>query len=114
LIEIKKKMKGIVFIDNDEIGSADFKVIDESMGGIQGELNPTQNYKKYKKRVQDLFDKKGIANVDDFNFKIILDNKTELKPEGGIGITDSSEFDEILVESAGLDYKIIEIINNGQ
>jgi hypothetical protein len=107
-------MKGIVFIDNEEIGSADFKVIDESMGGIQGELNPAENYKKYKGQIQDLFDKKGIANVEDFNFKIILEDKTELEPEGGIGITDSSEFDEILVESAGLDYKIIEKLNSGE
>lgn len=47
-------MKGIVFIDNEEIGSADFKVIDQAMGGIQGELNPTENYKKYKRQIQDL------------------------------------------------------------
>lgn len=100
-------MKGIVFIDNDEIGSVDFMVFDESMGGIQGELKPTENYNKYKKSIQDLFDKKGIANIEDFNFKIILEDKTELRPEGGIGITDSAEFDEILVESAGLDHKII-------
>jgi hypothetical protein len=107
-------MKGIVFIDNEEIGSADFKVIDESMGGIQGELNPTENYKKYKRQIQDLFNKKGIANVEDFDFKIVLEDKTELESEGGIGITDSSEFDEILVESAGLDYKIIEKLNGGE
>ena len=107
-------MKGIVFIDNDEIGSADFTVMDESMGAIQGELNPTQHYEKYKKRIQDLFDKKGIANIEDFNFKIVLENKTELKPEGGIGITDCSEFDEVRVESAGLDSEVIEIINHGE
>jgi hypothetical protein len=100
-------MKGKVFIGNDEIGSVDFMVIDESMGGIQGELNPTENYKKFKKRIQNLFDKKGIANSDDFNFKIVLDDKTELRPEGRIGVIDSAEFEEILVESAGLDYDII-------
>ena|SRR5688572_12705166 len=107
-------MKGIVFIDNDEIGAADFKVIDESMGGIQGQLTPTETYKKYKKQIQELFDKKGIANVDDFNFKIVLDDKTVLRPEGGIGITDSSELDEIFVESAGLDSKVIEKIVGGK
>jgi hypothetical protein len=107
-------MKGKVFIDDDEIGSADFKVIDESMGGIQGELIPTENYKKYKKQIQELFDKKGIANVEDFNFKIVLADKIISDPEGGIGITDSSEFDEILVESAGLDCKVIEKMRDGK
>lgn len=107
-------MKGTVFIDNEEIGFADFKVIDETMGGIQGDLDPTENYKKYKTQIQDLFDKKGIANVDDFNFRIVLADNTELQPEGGIGITDSRDFDEILVESAGLDYIIIEKINGGR
>lgn len=100
-----------MFIDNEEIGSADFKVIDETMGGIQGQLDPTENYKKYKGQIQKLFDKKGIANVEDFNFKIVLQDNTTLRPEGGIGITDSSDFDEILAESAGLDFKIIEKIS---
>jgi hypothetical protein len=107
-------MKGTVFIDNEEIGSVDFKVFDESMGGIQGDMNPTENYKKYKKQIQELFDKKGIANVEDFNFKIVLEDNTELRPEGGIGVTDSKDFDEIIVESAGLDYRIIEKMNGGR
>ncbi len=106
-------MKGTVFIDNEEIGYADFKVTDESMGGIQGELNPTENYQKYKEQIQELFDKKGIANVDDFNFKIKLVDNTVLEPEGGIGITDCKDFGEILVESAGLDYRVIEKLNGG-
>jgi hypothetical protein len=104
-------MKGIVFIDNEEIGSANFKVIDDTMGGIQGQLDPTENYKRYKGQIQKLYDKKGIANSEDFNFKIVLEDNTALRPEGGIGITDSPNFDEILVESAGLDFKIIEKIS---
>jgi hypothetical protein len=36
--------------------------------------------------------------------------KTVLQPCGGIGVTDSAEFDEILVESSGLDYTVIERI----
>ena len=31
-------MKGILYIDNDIISEVDFKVIDESMGGIGGSL----------------------------------------------------------------------------
>jgi hypothetical protein len=107
-------MRGIVFIDNDEIGAADFEVIDESMGAIQGQLTPAETYKKYKGQIQELFDRKGIANIQDFSFRIVLDDKTVLRPEGGIGITDSSEFDEILVESAGLDSKVIEKILGGK
>jgi len=107
-------MKGTVFIDNEEIGFADFRVIDESMGVIQGELSPTENYIKYKKQIRELFDRKGIANIEDFNFKIVLEDSTILEPEGGIGITDSSGFDEILVESAGVDYKVIARLNSGK
>src|SRR5687768_5520853 len=107
-------MKGTVFIYNAEIGSADFKVIDESMGGIQGELNPTENYKKYKVQIQELFDKKGIANSEDLNLRIVLDDNTVLRPEGGIGITDSRDFNEILIESAGLESEVIERMNSAR
>ena len=82
------------------------------MGVIGGELNPIDTYKKYKKQIQKLFNKKGIANVEDFNFRIILEDKTKLEPEGGIGVTDCSEFDELLVESAGLDSRIIKKIKS--
>jgi hypothetical protein len=61
-------MKAKVFIDHDEIGSANFKIIDKSMGCIQGQLTPTENYKKYRKRIQELYNKKGIANIEDLNF----------------------------------------------
>lgn len=40
-------MKGFLYIDHDLIGEVDFKIIDESMGGIGGDLNATETYKKY-------------------------------------------------------------------
>ncbi|HEY9008882.1 MAG TPA: hypothetical protein VIM75_22255 [Ohtaekwangia sp.] len=104
-------MKGTVYIDNYEIGWADFKVCDEGMGGISGQLMPTELYSKYVKQIQALYDKRGIAGMGDFNFQIILENNTLLKPDGGIGITHSVEFeDEIIVESAGIAWDIIEKI----
>lgn len=96
-------MKGFLYIDNDIIGEVDFKIIDESMGGIGGDLIANENYKKYQPTIQQHFEKQGISNVDNFNFRILLGDNTELKPEGGIGVTDSADFDEIYVESAGLD-----------
>lgn len=73
------------------------------MGGIGGNLIANDNYKKYQPTIQRHFEKKGISNVDNFNFRILLEDNTELKPEGGIGVTDSVDFDEIYVESAGID-----------
>ena len=99
-------MKGFLYIDNDKIGEVDFKVIDESMGGIGGNLIANDNYKKYQSTIQQHFEKQGISNIDNYNFRILLEDNIELKPQGGIGVTDSKEFDEIYVESAGLDLSI--------
>lgn len=105
-------MKGIIYIDENKIGETDFTVMDESMGGISGELIPNKNYEKYKSKIQELSKKIGIANIDDFNFRILLNNEHELKPQGGIGIIDIEGNDEIIVESAGLEFGIIEKIKN--
>lgn len=96
-------MKAYLYIDNDQIGEVDFAITDESMGGIGGNLAPNDNYKKYQPTIRQHFEKQGISNSDNFNFRIILSDYTELQPEGGIGITDSKDFDKIYVESAGLD-----------
>ncbi len=96
-------MRAYLYIDNDKIGEVNFSVTDESMGGIGGDLIANDNYKKYQPTIQQHFEKQGISNIDNFNFRILLEDNTELKPEGGIGVTDSADFDEIYVESAGLD-----------
>lgn len=96
-------MKGFLYIDNDKIGEVNFSIIDESMGGIGGNLIANDNYKQYQPTIQQHFEQQGISNTNNFNFRIILEDKTELKPEGGIGVTDSADFDEIYVESCGLD-----------
>ena len=95
-------MIGQVYIENEIIGEVDFKIIDESMGVIGGDLIPNSNYIKYQLTIQEHFESNGISNIHNFNYKIILE-EIELKPEGGIGITDSIEFNEIFVESGGLD-----------
>ena len=99
-------MKGFLYIDNDKIGEVDFKIIDESMGGIGGKLITNDNYKKYQSEIQKHFEKQGISNSDNYKFRILLEDNTELKPQGGIGVTDSVEFEEIYVDSAGLDLSI--------
>ena len=80
------------------------------MGGIGGDFIPYESYKKYQAEIQKCYDKKGISNLQNFNFKIILSDETELHPDGGIGITDSQDFDEIYVESAGNSEDIIQKI----
>jgi hypothetical protein len=100
-------MKGFLYIANEIIGEVDFKIIDESMGGIGGGLIANENYKKYQSTIQQHFEKQGISNIGSLNFRILLEDNTELKPEGGIGVADSPDFDEIYVESAGLDTEIM-------
>jgi hypothetical protein len=100
-------MLGQIFIENDLIGDVNFRIIDESMGVIGGDMIPNMNYGKYQPIIQEHYERNGISNIHDFNFRIILDS-IELKPEGGIGITDSKEFDEIIVESGGLDQITLE------
>jgi hypothetical protein len=100
----KTTMKGSLFIDDIKIGEADLKVIDRSMGGIGGILDPFPEYTMYREQIQRLFDQKGIANVEDFNFRIVLEGGIQIEAEGGIGVTDSRDYpDEIYVESAGVD-----------
>ncbi|MEY3240195.1 MAG: hypothetical protein RIR11_1633 [Bacteroidota bacterium] len=77
----------------------ELRISDESMGGIIGDLILNENYQRYKNRIQSKTEEKGIANVSDFNFRFLIDDY-ELSPEGGIGITDFIEFDEIIIESA--------------
>ena len=81
-------MKGYIYIGIDNIGEVNFSITDESMGGIGGNLIPSDNYKRYQPAIQHHFENKGISNSENFRFRIVLEDKSELKPEGGIGITD--------------------------
>lgn len=108
-IEGGRLMKGFLYIDEDNIGEVIFSVTDESMGVIGGDLIANDNYRKYQATIQQHFEKKRVSNMDNFNFRVVLRDESELKPEGGIGVTDSAEFGEIYVEAAGLD---VEIMNN--
>lgn len=105
-------MKGILYIHDVNIGEVIFSITDENMGVIGGYLIANNKYKKYQLTIQQHFDKKGICNIDDLNFCIVLEDNSKLRLEGGIGITDSANFDEIYVESAGLDIEIINKIKN--
>jgi hypothetical protein len=101
-------MKTYLYIDNDKVGEVLFSIIDESMGVIGGNLIASENYKKYQLTIQQHFESQGISNIDNFNFRILLEDNTELKPQGGIGVTDSKDFEEINVECSGLDLTLFE------
>lgn len=94
-------MKAFLLIGNEKVGEVNFTIIDESMGEIGGNFTPNESYRKYRIEIQKCYDKQGIANITDFNFRIILSDNTEIYPAGGIGITDSRDFDEIYLESGG-------------
>ena len=97
-----------VYIGEELIGNVTFEIVDESMGGISGKLIVNPNYDKYQKIIQKQTDKNGISNSENYNYRITTENDIELKPEGGIGISDFKEFNEIIIESAGIDLKIFE------
>jgi hypothetical protein len=103
-------MIGYLYIDNNIIGEADFKVIDETMGVIGGDFIAYAHYENYRSQIQNRYDVQGIANVDDLNFSVITENGLKLEPEGGIGIIDSRMFEGMYVEVAGLDRAIIEAV----
>ena len=105
-------MNGTVYIDKICIGEVNFKVVDESMGGISGQLHPNHNYSTFKEKIRELSERNGIANVDDINIEIHLKNGSDIDQRGGIGIMDILGTDEIVVEAAGLRYDIIEKIKN--
>jgi hypothetical protein len=52
IISYLQIMKGYIYIDDNLIGEAFFKVIDESMGVVGGELIPSMLYDKYKSQLQ--------------------------------------------------------------
>jgi hypothetical protein len=51
-------------------------------------------------------ERKGIANVEDFNFIVKQEDGTVIYAIGGVGITHVKEFeDDIYVEVAGVDLR---------
>lgn len=98
-----KKIAAMVFIDDEKIGYSNFEIIDQSMGAIGGFFNASENYQKFRNRIVELYSKKGSANSEDFNFRILVNND-ELIVEGGICLTDNGE-DEIYIDVAGIDIR---------
>jgi len=52
-------MKGFLKINDDTLGEVDFKVVDEGMGVIGGDLTVYPAYGKYKEQIQILTDRNG-------------------------------------------------------
>jgi len=96
-------MKAFLYIAEDKLGEFDFSVIDESMGVFAGCLVASQSYEKYRPMIHQQCAHKGISNIHDFDYRVILEDGSVIHPEGGIGVTDIPEFDEIYVEVAGVD-----------
>jgi len=104
-------MDCLIFIDNELIRTVEFKIIDPSMGAINGNLICSENYNKFQKRIQEQTRTKGSSNSNDFNYRITTKNKIEIIPQGGTAIIDSPDFNELFVECAGIDSSIFEIQN---
>lgn len=107
-------MKGYLFLNQLELGEINFKVIDEGMGVIGGNLKPSQNYYEHQKNIQMSYDRKGIANSNDFDFSVRIDEFGVLTAEGGIGVTDMKGFNEIYIEVSGLNHEIIQQVLNSE
>jgi hypothetical protein len=103
-------MEAEIYINTYIVGQANFRIADESMGAIIGELKPNANYEKFKEKIQVLTEEKGLANSSELSFRIVINKTIDLKPEGGIGITHIKSFDEIFIESAGNGQEVIEMI----
>jgi len=107
-------MTAQIFIDEDFIGEVFLKEIDRSMGVLGGELLPTELYQKYKHLIQEIFERENrCANVTDFSFRASIED-VELKPEGGISVTDAVQFDEIIVDIAGLHWELVDRVITSQ
>ncbi|WP_162127671.1 hypothetical protein [Flavobacterium phycosphaerae] len=102
-------MKGRIYIDDSEIGNVDFKIIDESMGAIGGDFVEAEDYGKFKHEIQNLTEKNGNANSQNFNFRIVVKN-VEFNPVGGICLIDSKEFAEMYLDAAGINQSELEKI----
>ena len=95
-------MECSVYIKNEIIGTVIFEIIDESMGGIGGKLEVNENYQKFKSTIQKQTEEEGNSNSENLEFRIFKKD-IEIVAEGGISISDSADFDEIIIESAGID-----------
>jgi hypothetical protein len=107
-------MKGFLYISDEKIGEIDLGIIDESMGVIGGELNVYPSYERYREAIQLLYETKGTANSEDFIFILILEDATVIRPQGGIGVTDSAEFNERVVEISGVDWDTVMRVSKGK
>jgi hypothetical protein len=107
-------MEGFLYINDEKIGEVDLKIVDKSMGVIGGDLNVYLSYEMHRTEIQLLCKTNGNANSDDFRFSVILEDGTVLRPEGGIGVTDSAEFKERVIDIAGVDRDTIKKIGRGE
>ena len=102
-----------LFADNEILGTVNIGLEDDGQGVLSGQLNPTENYKKYRSFFRDTFladttdSSIRINNFTNENkFKVVADDGTEFKnPVAGLLIYDFED-DPITVELCGIDNDI--------
>ncbi len=102
-------MKATLLSGQITLGVFDAKIIDESMGVIGGLLQPTEEYyRSYQRIFREHLQKSDFEKIDGLQLRTILPWEVEVKPLGGIVVTDLEEHaDEITVEVCGIQEEII-------
>lgn len=97
-------MRAYLFANQDLLGSFDAKVIDRSMGIVGGFFKPTSLYLTiYQETFRNHLLKSDWNRMQALNLRVIAETGHELKPEGGILVTDLKEFPgDISIEVCGL------------
>lgn len=102
-----------LFADNEFLGTVNIGLEDDGQGVLSGQLEPTENYTKYRKFLRDTFladTKDNLIRINNFTtenkFRVVADNGTEFKnPVAGLLIYDF-ENEPINVELCGIEYDI--------
>jgi hypothetical protein len=107
-------MKVTLLTKHIRLGDFEVKILDESMGVVGGLLHPTKAYlEEYQSLFREHLVRADFKRLAQLQLKAITQQGEELKPEGGIVITDVAEYaNEITVEVCGLDREEIKRIKN--
>jgi len=108
------KMKATLLSGLITLGVFDAKIIDESMGVIGGLLQPTEEYYKgYQRIFRNHLQKPDFEKIGKLQLRTVLPWEVEVKPLGGIVVTDLEEYaNEITVEVCGIQKEIVRRIKN--
>ena len=102
-----------LFADNEFLGTINIGLEDDGQGVLSGQLNPSENYNKYRNFFRDIFladTADSLMRINNFTkenkFKVVADDGTEFKdPVAGLLIYDFAD-EPINVELCGIDNDI--------